>query len=223
MQVVGAALDLDTIINLHIDLPQWLLLGQAQKPWLRTCTMFQLEEGKTGRRFSSALSSHTGLQTHTLYHQPVWLNRTLSTKENSYIRKKGCLEYIILEGHVQHPNKGTRYLENGWQKQGQRQWKAIVPTKWKMLVPQSSLSWSCNIWQGVHFTGLTLSLRIFSPDLSFLENRKILLRFPNQSLLTPIPCSDKLPTTLWNMTHKAQCHYKLRAMADLWIQLPPCL
>lgn len=127
MQVVGAALDLDTIINLHIDLPQWLLLGQAQKPWLRTCTMFQLEEGKTGRRFSSALSSHTGLQTHTLYHQPMWLKRTLSTRQNSDKRKKFMFRIDFLEGHVQHPNKGIRSFEKGWLKQGQRQWKAIVP------------------------------------------------------------------------------------------------
>lgn len=202
MQVVGAALDLDTIINLHIDLPQWLLLGQAQKPWLRTCTMFQLEEGKTGR-FSSALSSHTGLQTH-------FIINLCATEEN-----------LVYERKQLHKKKW--YLEKGWQKQGQ--WKAIVPMKLKkrMLIPQSSLSQSCNIWQGVYFTGFSLSLCIFSPDFSFCENRKILLWFPNRSLLTPISCSDKLPTTLWNMTHKAQCHYKLRAMADLWIQLPPCL
>lgn len=37
------------------------------------------------------------------------------------------------------------------------------------------------------------------------------------------PLSDKLPTSLWNMTHKAWCHYKPIAMVDLWIQLPPCL
>lgn len=43
------------------------------------------------------------------------------------------------------------------------------------------------------------------------------------SSFSPSPLSDKLPTSLWNMTHKAQCHYKPAAMADLWIQLPLCL
>lgn len=180
--------------------------------------------------FPSSFLPHWLTNTHTHTHSIInlcdWREPCLQDKTATQEKKwMFRIKYIILEGHVQYPNKGTRYPERGWQKQGQRPWKAIVSKKWtkEMLVPQSSSSWSCNIWQGVCFTGFTLLLRIFSPDFSFLENRKILFWFPNRSLLTPISCSDKLPTTLWNMTHKAQCHYKLRAMADLWIQLPPCL
>lgn len=64
MQAVGAALDLGTIINLYIDLPPLLLLGQD------SMTENPQYEFSSCRGFSSACPPRRASQEHILYHQP---------------------------------------------------------------------------------------------------------------------------------------------------------
>lgn len=110
-----------------------------------------------------------------------------------------------------------------------RLWVCLQPDKvrkrWKMENVEANIRKKQHIF--VELTNdldtgfkFTLCLHFLSP----IKAAQMLLWLPScTSFSLPSPACDKLPGIPWNMTHKIQCHHKPGSIADLWIQLPPCL
>lgn len=181
----------------------------------------------------SPTHTHTHLYTHASSSTSVWLRRNVIClgveKQQEEIDMYRITYFRGEKLHTKAQNRDKiNPKEMFFERQGQRQWKGQFnqrKEKKAISVFQSISPESYNnIWQelvwDIELAGSTFYSCVFSEPKAELRCSSDSC---TSSSLPPIPLSDKLPTSLWNMTHKARCHYKPGAMADLWIQLPPCL